>query len=43
MNFPQWLISNNGLKVVALIAASLIWLFVKGNRFHKKPDEASRD
>ena len=29
MNFPQWLISNNGLKVVALIAASLIWLFVK--------------
>ncbi len=29
MNFPQWLISNNGLKVVALVAASFIWIFVK--------------
>ena len=29
MNFPQWLISNNGLKIVALVAASFIWLFVK--------------
>ena len=29
MNFPQWLISNNGLKVVAVVAASFIWLFVR--------------
>ena len=29
MNFPQWLISNNGLKVVALVAAIFIWLFVR--------------
>ena len=29
MNFPQWLISNNGLKIVSLVAASFIWLFVK--------------
>ena len=29
MNLPQWLISNNGLKVVALVAASFIWIFVK--------------
>lgn len=29
MNFPQWLISNNGLKVVALIAATFIWFFVR--------------
>jgi len=29
MNFPQWLISNNGLKVVALVAACFIWLFVR--------------
>ena len=29
MNFPQWLISNNGLKIVALIAACFIWLFVR--------------
>ncbi len=29
MNFPQWLSSNNGLKVVALIAAIFIWFFVR--------------
>ena len=29
MNFPQWLISNNGLKVVALVAATFIWFFVR--------------
>jgi len=29
MSFPQWLISNNGLKIVALVAACFIWLFVR--------------
>ena len=29
MTFPQWLISNNGLKVVAFVAASFIWFFVR--------------
>ncbi|MEI8315595.1 MAG: CdaR family protein [Verrucomicrobiota bacterium] len=29
MNLSQRLISNNGLKIVALVAAVFIWLFVK--------------
>jgi len=29
MNLPSWLISKNGLKVVALVAAIFIWFFVK--------------
>lgn len=29
MNLSQRLISNNGLKIVALVAAIFIWLFVK--------------
>ena len=29
MKLRQWILSNHGLKVVALVAATFIWLFVK--------------